>query len=117
MEQQQPTVEQITTVAAVTTFKPNESTCVNGKEVEKDQPMKVSKIEVLENKVNTSVNPVTSETKIEPSEPTAPVNQSPQPKITATPTKSSSKEPEKAKPTNEEIESTIVTADYIQQSM
>lgn len=103
-------------------LKPNDSVFVNGTEVDKSQPVKVSKIEILENKV-INANQFALEKKPEPEQtPTNPttVQTIETPAATATPTKLTStpvKVMEKKRPTKEELETSIVTADYIQQSM
>lgn len=90
--------------------------------MDKSQPVKVSKIEILENKV-INASQFALEKKPEPEQ--TPTNQSTvqtieTPAAIATPTKLTStpvKVVEKKKPTKEELDTSIVTADYIQQSM
>lgn len=108
--------------ATVEILKPNDSIFVNGTEVDKSQPVKVSKIEILENKVinaNQFALEKKPETEQTPTNPTT-VQTIETPAATATPTKLTStpvKVMEKKRPTKEELETSIVTADYIQQSM
>lgn len=115
MQQQQ----QIQTTVEV--LRPSDNIFVNGTEVDKEHPAKVAKIEVIENKVITSVSQPESAEKKCDSEPVV-SNQIQLPTaITTTPTKSAAtpaKETEiKKKPSIVDKETSIVTADYIQQSM
>lgn len=53
-------------IATISTIKPDQKVFVNGKEVSNDQPVKISKIEVIENtKINQSIETET-ESKTEP---------------------------------------------------
>lgn len=105
----------------VEVLRPSDNILVNGTEVDKEHPAEVAKIEVIENKVITSVSqPESVETKCD-SEPVV-LNQIQLPTaIATTPTKSAATTAEeteiKKKPSIVDKETSIVTADYIQQSM
>lgn len=114
---------------------------VNGKEVNNDQPVKISRIELVENKVNAGINaqielkpepkvaeqkpidlpvqvtPITPATPATPAAPATPATPATPvtPAKPATPAKPNQKEVQKVK--DDAAESSIVTADYIQQSM
>lgn len=128
-----------TTVTAIASIPSDNKVFVNGKELTSDQPVKVSKIEVIENKMSINANQasdVKTPTSVVAEQKSAekPQLQTPvtaptptptpaQTDISATPTKpaqkDSAKEKSDSKPENiddSEAEVSIVTADYIQQS-
>lgn len=123
---------QAPTVTAIATIRSDEKVIVNGKEVNTDQPVKESKIEVIENKLTTNATQVTDikpPTKLLEQKLTEPQSQPQAQQVqliqasSGTPIKSTSKDDEKDKDKTEdetdtdEAETSIVTADYIQQSM
>lgn len=118
-------------IATISTIKPDQKVFVNGKEVSNDQPVKISKIEVIENtKINKSIETET-ESKTEPdvkdqlnasqlktptSEPTKTVETKPSTTIPTTTTTTNVGTTTTTTPTPENPEESIVTPDYIQQS-
>lgn len=120
--------DQPATVTTIASIRSDDKMFVNGKEVNNDQPVKVSRIELIENKLTSNATQpfeMKTPTKLleqkltEPLQPQ--VQQVAQATLSATPTKSTQKDKDKTKETNDEDdeddESSIVTADYIQQSM
>lgn len=119
-----------TTVTTIASIPSDNKLFINGKELISDQPVKVSKIEVIENKLSVNVNQ-SSDAKISVIEQkateqmqqvqTPASTQAKTQDISTSPTKpaqkDSAKEKSDAKPENvDDPEESIVTADYIQQS-
>lgn len=98
-------------VATISALGPEEKASVNGNMTIIDQPMKLSRKELVENKLNTKKSS-SPEQKNATSQQVEHIQQV---LLSTAPTKTAAKENEKEN--DENAQSTIVTADYIQQSM
>lgn len=117
-------------IATISTIKPDQKVFVNGKEVANDQPVKISKIEVIENtKINQNIETEietktepnvkdqlnASQLKTPPSNPIKTIETKPSTTTTTAPT-ILNVETTTTTPKPENPEESIVTPDYIQQS-
>lgn len=96
---------------------------MNGKEVNNEQPVKVSRIEVIENKLPTNTTqspetkpPITKLLEQKLTEPQTVQQTEATPATPSTPTQKDSEKIKEEKEDDDDAESSIVTADYIQQS-